>query len=160
MLGRLARFTIRRRRPILVASLVFVLAAGAFGGGSASISSAISYASSHGGGTIAVESQSTAASAILSDGASVAGLGGFSGRESSVSISWPAGEVRAGRLRWVIAESAAGPRLAGDTRAGSQDAFAAVRRACRAVSVSTGSSSVTMYDCLGRADAIASAGGR
>jgi len=134
--------------------------AGAFGGGSASISSAISYASSHGGGTIAVESQSTAASAILSDGASVAGLGGFSGRESSVSISWPAGEVRAGRLRWVIAESAAGPRLAGDTRAGSQDAFAAVRRACRAVSVSTGSSSVTMYDCLGRADAIASAGGR
>src|SRR5437588_2556887 len=33
MLGRLARFTIRRRRPILVASLVFVLAAGAFGGG-------------------------------------------------------------------------------------------------------------------------------
>ena len=134
--------------------------AGAFGGGSASISSAISYASSHGGGTIAVESQSTAASAILSDGASVAGLGGFSGRESSVSISWPAGEVRAGRLRWVIAESAAGPRLAGDTRVGSQDAFAAVRRACRAVSVSTGSSSVTMYDCLGRADAIASAGGR
>ena len=73
--------------------------------------------------------------------------------------------VVAGRLKSIVSYrthriTEAGPRLAGDTRAGSQDAFAAVRRACRAVSVSTGSSSVTMYDCLGRADAIASAGGR
>src|SRR5438270_7682680 len=33
MLGRLARFTIRRRRPILVASVGFVVVAGVFGGG-------------------------------------------------------------------------------------------------------------------------------
>jgi hypothetical protein len=60
----------------------------------------------------------------------------------------------------VIAGSASGPRLPGDTRSGSQGAFAAVQRACRAVSVSSGTASVTMYDCLGRADAIYPATGR
>ena len=35
-----------------------------------------------------------------------------------------------------------------------------VQRACRAVTVSSGTAAVTMYDCLGRADAIAPATGR
>ena len=35
----------------------------------------------------------------------VAGLGGFSGRESSVSAAWLATEVAAGHLRWVLADS-------------------------------------------------------
>ncbi len=45
------------------------------------------YAKAHGGGTIGVESQSTAAAAILANDADVAGLGGFSGRESTVSAA-------------------------------------------------------------------------
>ena len=49
----------------------------------------------------------------------MAGIGGFSGRESDVSVSWLAQEVRSGRIRWVLAEQGgarAGPRLPGDTR--------------------------------------------
>jgi 4-amino-4-deoxy-L-arabinose transferase-like glycosyltransferase len=131
---------------------------GGFGGDSASISAAVRYAASHGGGAIAVESQSTAASAILTDHADVAGLGGFSGRESSVSVSWLANQVRTGRLRWVIVDSGQAARLPGDTRSGSEGAFVAVERACRAVSASGGTGGVTMYDCRGRANVIAATG--
>jgi hypothetical protein len=132
---------------------------GGFGGDSSTITAAVRYARAHGGGTIGVASQGSAASAILSSNANananVAGLGGFSGRESSVSPTWIASEVRAGRLRWVIVDSTQGVRLPGDTRTGSQAALSAVERACRAVTVPSGATSDTMYDCLGRADAIA-----
>ena len=59
----------------------------------------------------------------------VAGLGGFSGRESSVSASWIASEVRSGRLRWVLADAGTGARLPGDTRTGSQSAIGIVEKA-------------------------------
>ena len=70
----------------------------------------LSYVEQHGGGTIAVASQSSAASAIIGKDADVAGIGGFSGRESDVSISWLAEEVAAGKIRWVLAARAAGRR--------------------------------------------------
>jgi len=83
-------------------------AGGAFAGGGAfgsGISSTVlSYVKHHGGGTIAVESQSSAASAIVQDDAEVAGIGGFSGRESDVSIAWLAQEVRDGKISWVLGE--------------------------------------------------------
>ena len=127
---------------------------GAFGGEDSTLTAAIRYAKAHGGGTIGVESQSSAAAAILSSDANVAGLGGFSGRESSVSVKWLAAEVEAGRLRWVIADSSQGMRLPGDTRTGSQTAIAAVAASCKAVSLNTGSGTATMYDCSGRAASI------
>jgi len=131
---------------------------GVFGGDSASLTAAIAYVKAHGGGTIGVSSQSTAASAILSSDANVAGLGGFSGRESSISAAWLAAEVRSGHLRWVLADSGAGVRLPGDTRTGSQSAINDVETACRAVTVTTSSgTSVKLYDCRGRATAILSA---
>jgi hypothetical protein len=133
---------------------------GMFGGDSASLRAAIRYAEAHGGGTIGVASQSTAAAAILDDHANVAGLGGFSGRESSVSVSWLASEVRSGHLRWVIVDQQTGG-LPGDNRAGSRVAMDAVAKACRAIKLSgtsTGSGSTsttqTIYDCAGRAAAI------
>jgi hypothetical protein len=64
--------------------------------------------------------------------------------------------VRAGHLRWIIADSTQGARLPGDTRTGSQAALFAVQLACRSVTVSSGATKVTLYDCHGRADAIAS----
>lgn len=132
---------------------------GQFGGQGSSLNAVIRYVQAHGGGAIGVSSQSSAASAILSTGADVAGLGGFSGRESSVTASWLAAEVRAGRLRWVLADQSGGPRLPGDTRTGSQSAIGAVQRACRAVTVGGArGGSLTIYDCLGRASAIAAAG--
>ena len=68
-----------------------------FGGNAASLNTALSYIDTHGGGTLAVSSQSGAASAIIARGANVVGIGGFSGRESEVSRSWLAerGPLRA-----------------------------------------------------------------
>jgi 4-amino-4-deoxy-L-arabinose transferase-like glycosyltransferase len=136
-------------------------------GGDGAVTKVLSYVERHGGGTIAVSSQSSAAAAIIADDADVAGIGGFSGRESDVSVSWLAQEVSAGKIRWVLTEQggSVGPRLPGDTRAGSKVALEAVARACRAVTLATGTTPVasgsvqapgasgasTLYDCLGRA---------
>ena len=140
--------------------------AGAPGGFGQSVSSEVlAYVKSHGGGTIAVSSQSSAAGAIISENADVAGIGGFSGRESNVSASWLAQEVRDGKIRWVLDEegtgsgsasagfpgaSSAGMRLfggssralggrPGDSRTGSRTAMAAVAKACTSVSVGSSS---------------------
>jgi 4-amino-4-deoxy-L-arabinose transferase-like glycosyltransferase len=159
---------------------------GAFGGpigNSRTIVQAVSYVERHGGGTIAVSSQSSAASAIIASGAKVAGIGGFSGRESDVSASWLAQRVSSGAIRWVLVEATGaqggGPRLAGDTRAGSQAAMAAVTKACSRITLAGGEGSSaettaggaagaggtsssaagasTLYDCQGDAAALASA---
>ena len=122
---------------------------GGFGGDTASLTAAVRYAEQHGGGTIGVESQSTAAEAILSSDANVAGLGGFSGRESTVSLTWLAHEVQDGKLRWIIVDSSQGGGLPGDTRTGSESALDVVAKTCRAVTLSTGTGTVTMYDCQG-----------
>jgi 4-amino-4-deoxy-L-arabinose transferase-like glycosyltransferase len=134
-------------------------AAAGFGGAS-SLTQALTYVKQHGGGTIAVSSQSSAATAILS-GAQVAGIGGFSGRESNVTAAWLAGEVRAGRIRWVLdGQGAAGSSrsLPGDARTGATTALAAVAAACQRVTLSTSktASAETLYDCQGRAAALAS----
>jgi 4-amino-4-deoxy-L-arabinose transferase-like glycosyltransferase len=120
-------------------------APGAPMGGNVS-SSVLAYVKAHGGGTIAVASQSNAASAILDGDANVTGIGGFSGRESDVSVSWLAQEVRTGKIRWVLDEASAdgsvgGPR--GDTRTGAKKAMAAVARACAAVTLSSSGSTAT-----------------
>jgi 4-amino-4-deoxy-L-arabinose transferase-like glycosyltransferase len=136
-------------------------------GDSNTIAQAIAYAKSHGGGTIAVASQSSAASAIISKDSDVAGIGGFSGRESTVSISWLANEVAAGKIRWVLDEGSASGvagggagagRLPGDTRKGSSVAIAAAAKVCRKVTLTGGatSSTSTLYDCQGRASQLLS----
>jgi 4-amino-4-deoxy-L-arabinose transferase-like glycosyltransferase len=143
--------------------------AGAFGN-DRSINQVLAYVKGHGGGTIAVSSQSSAAQAIIASHANVAGIGGFSGRESEVSTSWLAAKVRSGSIRWVLAEQAGGrgggPALPGDTRAGAKAAMKAVAKACRAVTVpasagantATGSGGTsaasTLYDCQGRSQAL------
>ena len=127
---------------------------GGFGGDSTSLQQAIAYAKAHGGGTIGVESQSSAAAVILSSNAEVAGLGGFSGKESSVTAQWLAMEVRDGRLRWVIPDNTSGGGLPGDTRTGSEQAFAIAEKACTRVTVNA---STTIYDCQGRSAAISAA---
>jgi 4-amino-4-deoxy-L-arabinose transferase-like glycosyltransferase len=138
----------------------------------------LAYVKAHGGGTIAVASQSNAASEILDGDANVAGIGGFSGRESDVSVSWLAHEVRTGKIRWVLDEAGAGGSVGGvpgDTRTGAKKAMAAVAQACVAVTLSSSGSTSTsssraaggqataggsaaLYDCEGRAQALAAAG--
>ncbi len=134
---------------------------GMFGADSASLNAAVAYGNAHGGGTIGVQSQSGAAAAIVASGANVAGLGGFSGRESSVTASWIAMEVKDGRLRWVLTDSGqggfAGPR---DSRQGSAAALDVIAKACKAATFSSSGSKVTMYDCQGKAAAILAAARR
>ena len=145
---------------------------GAFGGGE-SLKSVLSYVSKHGGGTVAVSSQSSAATAIISSDAKVAGIGGFSGRESDVSVSWMAMEVSLGKIRWVVGEASAGATggaaggvargggfgggLPGDTRRGSKTAMAAVAKACTKVTlpIRSGTSGGALYDCQGRSAQLA-----
>ena len=159
-------------------------ALGAPTGGSVS-NSILAYVKAHGGGTIAVASQSNAASAIVEGHTNVAGIGGFSGRESDVSVSWLAQEMRSGKIRWVLDEQTAGAGggLPGDTRTGAKVAMAAVAKVCRAVTLpssgaavtgatgSTGASAAggaastagtaaatTLYDCQGDSQALVRAG--
>lgn len=132
-----------------------------FGGDSTSLQAASTYAKVHGGGTIGVESQSSAAEAIISSDANVAGLGGFSGRESTVSAQWLAMEVGDGHLRWILTDGTQsfGGGLGGDSRKGSKTALAIAEKVGRKVTLSSGSTTVTMYDLRGRAAAILAAAG-
>jgi hypothetical protein len=138
---------------------------GAFGGDSTSLNAAAQYAKTHGGGAIGVESQSSASTAILASDANVAGLGGFSGRESTVSAQWLAMEVRTGRLRWILADGQGGlgggfGGPGGDTRQGSQSALAVAEQVGRKVTITANGTTVTMYDLQGKASAILAAAGR
>jgi 4-amino-4-deoxy-L-arabinose transferase-like glycosyltransferase len=130
---------------------------GGFGGDTAGLSSAVAYARQHGGGAIAVSSQSGAAASIIESGANVAGIGGFSGRESQVSTTWLADAVRSGRVRWVLT-SGSGGFGGNDGRVGASQLMAAVAEVGRKVTITSGSSTTTLYDLSGRADALAAAG--
>ena len=149
-------------------------AGGAPGGGNErQVTQALSYIRTHGGGTLGVASQQGAAGSILASGAHIAGLGGFSGRESRVSISWLANAVGSGRLRWVLSEGRSGAGLPGDTRVGARTALAAVAQVCTRVTTTstagaaasangatttTGAATASigaLYDCQGKASALA-----
>ncbi len=133
--------------------------AGGFGGGDASsLKVLVAYAKAHGGGTIGISSQQGASSTIINTGADVAGIGGFSGRESTVSVPWLAEAVRDGRLRWISAASQGGAfggggARPGDSRAGSDGAIATAESVCPSVTV-FGSK---LYDCRGKADQLLAA---
>jgi 4-amino-4-deoxy-L-arabinose transferase-like glycosyltransferase len=125
---------------------------GGFGGGGmfgrdAALSEALAYVQANGGGTIAVSSQSSAASAVLQSDVEVVGLGGFSGRESQVSVDWLAKRVADGTIRWVLVDGEGGG-LPNDGRTGSSAVMAAVQETCKAVSSVDG-----LYDCSGAAAA-------
>ena len=100
-----------------------------------------------------MSSQSTAAAAIVDSDADIVGLGGFSGRESEVSVAWFADQVRDGNIRWVLADGSGGGGLRDDGRTGSSTVMAAIAATCEAVDVD----GVTLYDCAGMADALEAA---
>jgi 4-amino-4-deoxy-L-arabinose transferase-like glycosyltransferase len=126
-------------------------AGGMFGGDASELTAALTYIAAHGGGTLGVSSQSTAASAILASGAKVAGLGGFSGSESEVGVDWLVQAVRDGRIRWVLTSSSGLGGGASGGRVGATELMAAVAKAGTQTTVSG------LYDLQGRADALAAA---
>ena len=123
---------------------------GMFGGDGASLTTALRYVQQHGGGTIGVSSQTAASSQIIASGAKVAGIGGFSGRESEVSVKWLADAVSSGRIRWILVDSAGGGP-GGDSRVGATKAMAAVEQTGRKVMTT---SAGTLYDLQGSAAAL------
>ncbi|MDO8186861.1 glycosyltransferase family 39 protein [Conexibacter sp. JD483] len=130
-------------------------AGGMFGG--EDLTEALAYVKSHGGGTIAIASQSGASASIIQSGASVAGIGGFSGRESTVSIDWLANAVASGKVRWVISSDSTsggfgGGGIGNDGRAGSETALTAAARVGTQTSVSG------LYDLQGKAAALKALG--
>jgi 4-amino-4-deoxy-L-arabinose transferase-like glycosyltransferase len=74
---------------------------------------ALVYAKRHGGGAVAVASQSLAAVEIVRSDANVVGIGGFSGRESQVTTAWLADHVQRGRIRWVLVPTVVRPDRSG-----------------------------------------------
>ena len=119
---------------------------GGFGGDSTSLNTVLSYTRAHGGGTIAVESQSQAASSIITANADVAGIGGFSGRESRVSTTWLAARLKEGSIRWVLlGESSGGPPGSQGTDTALQSY---VRRVCTPVSGVSSTAGGSLNKCL------------
>ena len=132
------------------------LGGGPFGGNSQALTQALAYVKAHGGGTLGVGSQQGASSAVIA-GQAVAGIGGFSGRESQVTASWLAEAVSAAKIRWVLADNGgaggSGGGLPNDARVGDRTAMTAVQQSCTAVSTVSG-----LYDCQGHASALAAKG--
>ncbi|HTR74465.1 MAG TPA: glycosyltransferase family 39 protein [Solirubrobacterales bacterium] len=126
---------------------------GMFGG--EDLSSILDYTEAHGGGTIAIDSQSGASTSIIEEGAEVAGIGGFSGKESSVSVAWLEERVESGQIAWIYTGGLGGGMVAGpgggepggDTRTGSESAIDTVLEGCTEVDISSGSG--TLYKCGG-----------
>ncbi|HST38058.1 MAG TPA: glycosyltransferase family 39 protein [Conexibacter sp.] len=117
-------------------------------GGDADLTEALTYVNANGGGTIGVSSQQGAATSIIQSGASVAGIGGFSGRESEVSIDWLANAVERGEIRWVLVSDTGGGMGGSDGRTGATTAMDA------AAQVGTETTVDGLYDLQGQADAL------
>jgi 4-amino-4-deoxy-L-arabinose transferase-like glycosyltransferase len=114
------------------------------------LTQALAYAKANGGGTIGVSSQTGASAAIIQSGAAVAGLGGFSGRESQVTVAWLAQEVAAGHIRYVLTDSTGGG-MANDGRVGSSALMSVVQKVGKPTTVSG------LYDLQGTGAALAAA---
>lgn len=124
---------------------------GMFGGNTQSLTAAVAYAKANGGGTVAVASQSGAAGSLIDAGADVAAIGGFSGRESQVTVDWLADAVERGQIRYVLADGDG--RMGGDGRVGASDVLAV------AAQVGTEVPSVSgLYDLQGLAAQLRAAG--
>jgi 4-amino-4-deoxy-L-arabinose transferase-like glycosyltransferase len=114
-----------------------------------SLDRALAYARRHGGGAVAVPRQSGAAAWLITlRAADVVGIGGFSGRETQVTTGWLAGAVRAGKVRYALANRASTRPQGG--RIGAADVLAAVRVAGKPVRAVPG-----LYDLHGRARLLA-----
>jgi hypothetical protein len=100
-----------------------------------------------------VSSQSGASAQIIASGAKVAGIGGFSGRESQVTVQWLAQQVASRKIRWVLVDGGGG--MMQDGRVGSSQVMAAVAKVGKQVSY--GGSSGTLYYLQGQASALLSA---
>jgi len=124
---------------------------GGFGGDTSSLAAAVAYTKAHGGGTIVIGSQSGASAQVIAGATDVAGIGGFSGRESEVSLTWLADAVEHGRIRWAITDGQ-GVGLPQDGRVGASRVLAVAGEVGKPVSSVSG-----LVDLQGTAAALRAA---
>ena len=142
-------------------------AGGAGGGGglgtqttSAEVTRALAYVEAHGAAKrfgLIVSSEQEAAPYVIA-GKPVAAMGGFTGRETVLTKAYLSSLVRSGEARYFLLGGSSGFGPGGSSNA----AASTIESICTAVPSSTwsggsGSSGATLYDCAGKADAIASA---
>jgi hypothetical protein len=132
-------------------------------GSSENLTTVLSYVKAHGGGTLGVSSQTSAEPSLIGSNANVAGLGGFSGRESAVSVGWLADAVAHERIRWVLTDGSGGSfgRMRNDTRVGSTKLMSAIAATCTKVPSSAYAGSSTgaqLYDCSGHSAVLSAYG--
>ena len=138
---------------------------GGAGGGfgtqtSADVTSALTYVESHGAAKrfgLIVSSEQEAAPYVIA-GKPVAAMGGFTGRETVLTHAFLSSLIRSGEARYFLLGGSSGVGPGGSSNA----AASTIESICKAVPSSawagtTGSSGATLYDCAGKADAIASA---
>ena len=84
----------------------------------------------------------------------MAGIGGFSGKESSVSATWLEERIESGAISWIYVGGSGGGMTggpggeAGDTRTGSESAIDTVVKSCTKVESSElGEGNGTLYKC-------------
>jgi len=127
-------------------------APGGFGGGSSTdVETALAYVEAHGATSrfaLVVTSEQQAAPYVIR-GESVASMGGFTGRETVLTNTYLSSLVRAGDARYFLLGGGGGGGRGGANNA----AATTIESTCTSVSAVSG-----LYDCAGKADAIASAG--
>ena len=134
---------------------------GAFGStASSDITAALTYVNQHGAATrfgLIVTSEQEAAAYVIK-GESVAAMGGFTGRETVLTNAYLSSLVRSGEARYFLLGGSGG-----FGQGSNNAAVSTITSTCRAVSSSawagaSATSSSTLYDCAGKARAIADAG--
>ncbi len=124
------------------------------GADSSEIAAALAYAKAHDPGTrwtLIVSSEQAAAPFVIR-GESVAAMGGFTGRETVLTSSYLSSLVRSGEARYFLLGGGGFGGFAGNNQA-----VSTITSVCTQVTLS-GSSSGSLYDCAGKAAAIAAAG--
>ena len=134
---------------------------GAFGGDSTSLNAAVTYAKTHGGGAIGVESQSTRVGGHPGQRRRRRGPGRLlrareHGERSVAGDGGPHRPAALARRRRVRGFGGFG----GDSRQGSRAAMAIAERVGKKVTVTSNGTTITMYDLQGKASAILAAAGR
>ena len=104
--------------------------------------------------TLVVQSEEEAATAVIA-GEPVASMGGFTGRETVLTNSYLARLISRHEARYFLLGGQTGTGGPGGT---SNAAVSTITSICKAVSTTTlSTSSGTLYDCAGKAAAIANA---
>ncbi len=128
--------------------------AGPGGLASSDLDTVLAYVEAHGATArfpLIVSSEQEAASYVIA-GKRVASMGGFTGRETVLTSSFLSSLLRKGEARYFLLGGQGGFGPGGSSNA----AASTIESIC--TSVSSGSAGGTLYDCAGKADAIAAAG--